>query len=268
MNRRSAVALFGLGALGACSMPRSALGESRDPDSLLFRGDYETGDTAQFNERESSGGTVLPRAVVNPTRSASSKFAGAYQVGGSQYRCESVPAYRGRPYVAGEGSDLFFGWSVFFPEAFPQAPWQACGQWHQTYMGGRGIYDDVPPPMAFYVSSRSASSDRWSLSNNGQNPWQKGWSMDLGTVPRGEWTDVVVHSRFSVNAADCLVELWINGTQSGSLIPPIPTLYPTETPTERASYFKVGLYRDRKVSEPATVYFDNVKIGRTFSSVI
>ncbi|NVN52768.1 heparin lyase I family protein [Mycolicibacterium hippocampi] len=267
MDRRTVLLLGGIGVLSLGTPTPASRAEAPGSSSTLFNGDFETGDTSQYAKTELAGGSNAPRIVTAPTRSRSSQYACAYKLSESQYRCESVPGYGYAPFVGTEGSDLYYRWSVYFPDEFPEAPWQVCGQWHQTYMGGTGRYDKVPPPMAFYAASSADRAARWSLSNNGNNPWQKGWSLDLGLMPRGEWTDVVVHVKFSVVARDCLVEVWINGVESGSIVPPVPTLYPTEVVSDRVSYFKVGYYRDPKATLPGAVFFDDVKIGTTLGSV-
>jgi hypothetical protein len=268
MNRRSMMLMTGIAALTATIPFPTARADTSASDEPLFSGDYETGDTSQYAAIELNGGTTNPQVVTSPTRSAVSKYACAYSLSGKQYRCETVPAYYNQPYVATEGSDLYYAWSVYYPENFPVAPWQVCGQWHQTYLGGSGTYDSTSPPMAIYVAGTNQSrsgvnSDpaHWYLANNGYNPWANGWAIDLGTVPRSEWTDVVVHAKFSSTASNCLVEVWINGIQIGSIVPTAPILYPTDTTfLPQASYFKIGYYRDLNTTTPATVYFDNVRI--------
>lgn len=259
---------MGLGAAAAAIPTRMSLAETSSEGAPLFVGDFETGDTSQYKGIERSGGRRAPEVVERPTRSDGSRFACAYRLEGKQYRCESVPAYPGAPYVGGEGSDLYFGWSVYFAEDFPTAPWQVCGQWHHTNVGGGGRFHGSPPPMAVYVASTGRGAERWTLSNNGQNPWGKGWSLDLGEVPRGEWTDIVVHVKFSSDASNCLVEVWTNGSYGGRLVPPVPTLYPTEGDKPRNSFFKVGYYRHPGTSTPGTVIFDNVKIAGSYNGAI
>jgi len=268
MDRRSALLLLALGATSTATASKMRRAETPGDSSILFVGDYETGDTSQYAANELGVSVARPKVITSLTRGRDSVYACAYGLSNDQNRCESVPAYSDRCFVATEGSDLYYGWSVYFDENLPKAPWQICGQWHQSFLGGSGPFDAASPPMAFYVASTTASQGtRWCLANNGSNPWERGWSLDLGPVPRGEWTDIVVRAKFSIIPSKCYVEVWINGVSNGSVVPPVPTLYPTDEVVERVSYFKVGYYRDPTTLVPGRVIYDNVKIGADYSSV-
>jgi hypothetical protein len=263
--------------------------------TLLFRGDYETGNISQFGTIElgktpdgttpgeeaidpdtaSPTGRIIPQAVTSPTQSPTSKYAGKYQTTGTQYRCEntlgeylhSPVTVWDYPGMAQEGDDLWYGWSVYFAPDLPTLLWSVFGQWHQPSIPGPWFGS---PPFAFYAGTSMPDPTHWYLANNGTSPVGVGWNIDLGAIPLGQWTDVTVHGVFSNQAANCLIEIWINGIKRGTLQPPVPLIYPTGTTVDvphEGSYFKFGIYRDLAATATSTVYYDNLKIGSTRTSV-
>lgn len=264
--------------------------------TLLWSGDYESGDLSQFGTVElgntpdgvtqgaeaiepgapSPTGLVAPQAVMSLTRSAASLFAGKYYTSGTQYRCENtIGRYHRNPVtvwdypgMAQEGNDLWYGWSIYFPPDLPALAWSVFGQWHQPSIPGPWFGS---PPCAFYAGTFLPDPTHWYLANNGTSPVGVGWSIDLGVMPLGQWTDVTVHGVFSNQAPNCLIEVWINGIKKGGLQPPVPLIYPTGTAAgvpHEGSYFKFGIYRDLAATATSTVYYDNVKIGTTRASVV
>lgn len=261
----------------------------------LWSGDYESGDLSQFGTVElgntpngiTSGeeaitpGTVSPTGLVTPqvvtslTRSSVSLFAGKYYTSGTQYRCENtIGRYNHSPVtvwdypgMAQEGNDLWYGWSIYFA-AVPALVWSVFGQWHQPSIAGP--WSPGAPPFGFYTGTSLPNPAHWYLMNNGTSPVGVGWSIDLGPILLGQWTDVTVHGVFSNQATNCLIEVWINGIKMGSLQPPVPLIYPTGIASgvpHEGSYFKFGIYRDLAATATSTVYYDNMKIGTTRTSV-
>lgn len=254
----------GVVAVGRLIPSKAAQAQPSEASDVVFCGDYETGDLNQFAASQTDGGTVGPEIVAHPTRSPISRYACAYQLSGTQYRCESIPAFSGAPFAT-EGDDLYYGWSVLYPAEFPSGPWQICAQWHQPTGDGDSLFDGAPPPIACYLGGLGGDRDHWYLGNNGQSPAGGGWAIDLGEISRGVWYDVVVRQKFSAVASDCMVEVWVDRAKKGSLVPPTPLIYPTDPEVGlRGSYFKVGYYRDPSFAGDGVVYFDNVRIARSY----
>lgn len=237
-----------------------------------FNGDFETGTVGQYSNHVLSGvgPLVNPAIVTSPVRPGGSKYACAFTCSSVQYRCELVPHVSDPDSLcAMPGSDRYYGWSVLIPSAgWVSGAWQVMGQWHSNTNNG-DAWDTTSPPLSINVGNTNNGLDpsHWYLGGGGNNPDSlPEWDLDLGVIIFDDWVDVVVRAVWSDVVADCLVQMWINGTQVINQEPPAALLYPTTNPN-RFSFFKFGLYRDSAITSDVTVYYDNVRIGGTYASV-
>ncbi|MCW4630717.1 MULTISPECIES: polysaccharide lyase [Marinomonas] len=153
------------------------------------------------------------------------------------------------------GSDAWYGWSIYFPEDFPNVyPTKtALGQFHQAnshpiwmFQNGRGGYhlDD----------HISGTKKNYELINEA----------DL----RGRWHKIEVHARWEKDDSG-VFQVWVNGEQKVD--------YQGPTMDADIVYFKYGVYRSflsrykqaRQLNAvpPQIVYYSNVKRGKNRASL-
>jgi hypothetical protein len=208
--------------------------------SVLWRGDYETGNLSQWEELEG-----LPErigAVGSPVHQG--RFAmrtelrhGDYAAGGC--RNELVHST-----LEGEGADRYYAWSTMFDANYPSnSSWQVFTQWHHTGPNGS-------PPLELDVNG-----ERILLTSKGAVSL---WS---APVERGVWHDFVLHIVWSGSSSTGLVELWYDGKKAlGPLS--LATLY-----SGQQVYLKQGLYRDANIQQTGVVFHDGMTIGTTLADV-
>lgn len=212
---------------------------SAAPASVLWRGDYETGDISQWSGYEG----ILSRLTVVQSPVRQGKYAlrvelhqGDIAFSGTRNEVSN----EGRPEVV--GNDHWYSWSTLFPADFP-APqtWQVFTQWHHSGCCGS-------PPLEFDVLG-----ERVQIAHQGD---QILWSAPL---VRGVWHDFVIHVYFSSTAG--YIEFWYDG-QKALEKTSVQTVNPGET-----DYLKQGLYRDASISQVAVIYHDGMTIGTTLADV-
>lgn len=215
----------------------------------LWVGDFETGDTSQFNGPHVNE-AIAPTIVTDPVREG--KYAVRMEIpgnpsdnGGYGARTELLPDIP-RQY---EGDDLYFGWSLMLAPDFPtQASWQVITQWHA------GV--DGTPPITL-----GAEEGEFQLEGGGSNGTQ-GYSISLGPAVTGEWVDWVFHIKFAHGSAGS-IEVWRNGEH---VLPPYTPSFGTMY-SDGETYPKFGYYRSFAIQEPGTIYFDSWRVGTSRGSV-
>jgi hypothetical protein len=127
-------------------------------------------------------------------------------------------------------TERWYGFSIFLPQTWHSDPApESLTQWHQVTEGGS-------PPLAILTRG-----DDWVIS---QRDWSNVGSnntidQSVGRYARGQWTDWVVHVRWSAGA-DGLLEIWKNDQ-------PVPGFgHKTGRNTFANSsrhYMKIGIYK-------------------------
>lgn len=227
---------------------------------LLWTGDLETGDLSQFVDGpwNDVGGT-RPRVVTSPVRDG--RYAVEVGITGATSaadgiccgsRDELLPKF---PDLH-EGDDLWFGFSTYLAPGFSLYPdWQLITQFKQDFDGS--------PPLGLYVEEGRYKVEGGYGYPAGPLPF----TIPLGPVATGTWTDWVWHVKFSSAPDVGYVEVW----QDGALVLPhyaplSGTLYPG-TGDRAGSYVKTGPYRDPAVTTPETMYLDSWRIGTSRAAV-
>ena len=207
--------------------------------TVLFRGDYETGDITQWDGYEG----IRSRFTIVQSPLRQGKYAlrvelhqGDVAFSGTRNEVSN----EGRPEV--EGDDRWYSWSTLFPADFP-APqtWQVFTQWHHSGCCGS-------PPLEFDLEGENVQ-----IAHHGD---QVLWSTPL---VRGVWHDFVVHVYFS--STDGFIEFWYDGKKALGRTP-VQTLNPGEY-----AYLKQGLYRDASISPVAVIFHDGMTEGTTMADV-
>ncbi|HSP80653.1 MAG TPA: heparin lyase I family protein [Myxococcaceae bacterium] len=225
---------------------RSAPGGGGGGSSVVWRGDFETGDRSQWTREQMVSANRL-QVVTSPVREGRHALKATVQQGddpinSSGNRNELV--YMSREPV---GSEYYYRWSTMFAPDFPSAKtWQLVTQWHHE--GNTGS-----PPVEFYIYGEELRLRIGGAS--GPTVWKT-------PLVRGEWQDFIFHVKWSPKADVGFVELWHNG----QLVLPrrhIATQY-----SGMLNYLKVGLYRNSTLSPVGVVYHDGWVQARNLEDVL
>lgn len=190
---------------------------------------------------------------------------------------------RGDPFVANNqraelklekvppNSEKWYGLSVLVPEDFKKdRTYEIITQWHSRPNLDAGEKWRTPPLAILIRNNRLFLHRRWDPNpitrNNKPGPGGGRETLPLGDYNPGEWTDFVVHVKWS-HTADGSLKVWQNGklvvNKSG------PNTYNDPT----GPYLKIGLYKPSWKSNPKEsqttkriIYFDEVRIGDATAS--
>jgi len=226
-----------------------------DPGSVVWRGDFETGNLSQFSKTQMVSADRL-RVVSSPVRQGNRALRvevrkGDNPINASGNRNELVKFDNAK-----EGTEFYYGWSTLFPSDYPMVPnWQVFMQWHHSGLNGA-------PPVRFVLGCSAADCGRPMPDTlffivNGKTLWTK------TPVTRGQWHDFVMRVKWSANPSVGFVELWYDG----QLV--LPRRYTrTMFSSSDTNYMKVGLYRDAAVNPTQVMYHDNVVQAKTFAGAL
>lgn len=239
-----------------------------NPGSVIFVGDFETGDVSQWTYHN----TCFPgrlRFVTTPVRSG--KYAAEFTVKPGDV-CNSPNNERMEVAVQTptipnekEGDDYYYGWSTFFPESFvvPSSYWGLFMQ----------INNPVGSPnVALRVDSSSTPTGMgiFVQMNTGDMVTPKPFTLSKRVLPltRNVWNDFVVRVKWSFS--DGIFEVWhklATNTEYVKVfeISGVPTLkiQPADNPFGDKLLKSCGLYRNAQ-DVTQTLVHDNYIIATTF----
>ena len=167
---------------------------------------------------------------------------------------------------AGNGSEVWYGWSLFVPADFedpPEGTFQIVAQWHHRPPPARREGASAPvsgaPPLTLDLARRAG---RPALLLSGRRT-RGAAPRTLGeaTFDKEAWTDVVFHVRWSTRD-DGFVEGWMNGRPMTAGKQHGRTLY-----GPGSNYLRLGLYRNHGVPTANDVYYDEVRLGDSLAAV-
>lgn len=200
--------------------------------SVVWRGDFETGDRSQYSLSQMVSADRL-QVVTSPV--AEGRYAlkvtvkqGDNPINASGNRNEVV--HWGNET---EGTEYYYRWKVMFPTDYPSVrTWQLFTQWHHDGCCGS-------PPVEFY-----AYGDELRLRlTNGADVW-------TAPMVRGVWNEFVFHVKWSSNPAVGFIELWHN-REKALAKRSLATMY-----AGAQNYLKLGLYRNNTITQTGVVYHD------------
>jgi hypothetical protein len=159
-----------------------------------------------------------------------------------------------------EGQDRWFRFSFYLPTSFPTqvASWQVITQWKNDGTGS--------PPLEITVGNGNLVLE----GGYGYPGGSRKFTRVLGPATTGTRTDLILHVFFSRDPNKGTVDVWRNGTQVVSAYKPAGgTLYPTSTASTASldSYWKMGIYRDSAITEPAQYTIESAKSASTQAQV-
>ena len=159
--------------------------------SVVWRGDFSTGDLSQWNGKQMVSPDRL-QVVFDDTLDAYAMRTlvknGDDPIDASHFRNEVAYSLDDA-----RGKERFYAWSTLWPADYRTAPyWQIFTQWHQTGLTGS-------PPFAFQVWGEEIV-----FGSHEGHLWR-------APFVRGKWHDFIVHVKWSDDRAVGFVEVTYNG---------------------------------------------------------
>jgi hypothetical protein len=182
--------------------------------SVVFNGDFSTGNLSQFNLVQACPGPSPAQGIqvvsnpVHPGYKYSAMFTVTDQSINPTCANLGSPGHPEANLITSPlftpGKDLYIGFSTFFPSNFPTmcTPWvSAC--WMQVMeMYGRPFGGSSPVAIGVV-------GNKMVMGNHTGTIWTSSQNITKGTA----WEDIVIHVVLSTNPSVGYVELWNNGVQ-------------------------------------------------------
>ena len=208
---------------------------------ILWRGDFETGTTEQWRGAPK---TDSVQVVTDPVREG--KYAlridgtnAARRGDRDRIEFQHQPA----PPGTAEGTERYFGWSVFLP---------------------KNLTDDSHA--VGYFETRNSWRQLMSFEVRGEDvvystrvPYARRWT-GTGKLTSGRWHDFAVHVLWSRDPTKGFVEVWFDGEQV------VPRAVTATLLDENVAFFQLGLMR-ATIDVPETIIIDHVIEATTLEEV-
>jgi hypothetical protein len=207
---------------------------------VLWRGDFETGDTSQWKGAPKDGVKV----VTDPVR------AGKYALRidgtnaarkGTHDRIEFQ--HQPKPPGTAEGTERYFGWSVYLPKKLTDST-HSLG-----YFEARNSWSQL---MAFEVKGED-------ILFTTRQPYTRHWN-GKGAMSPGKWHDFALHVLWSRDPKKGFVEVWFDGKQV------VPLTKTATLRDENEAFFQIGLFRETS-EVPESILLDHVTEATTLADV-
>jgi hypothetical protein len=208
---------------------------------VFWRGDFETGTTAQWGGDPKVGSFTIVQEPVRAGKYALRIDGTNVARRGDHDRIEFQ--HQPKPPGTAEGTERYFGWSVFLPKAL-------TGDMHALgFFETRNSWRQL-------MSFQARGED---LSYSTRVPYALRWN-GPGKLTPGRWHDFAVHVLWSRDAAKGFVEAWFDG----ALV--VPRASTATLLDENPAFFQIGLFRaTTDVAE--TVIIDEVTEASTLAEV-
>jgi hypothetical protein len=207
---------------------------------VIWRGDFETGDTSQWKGAPKAGVAV----VKDPVRAG--KFA--LRIDGTSAakkgKLDRIEfQHQPKPPGTAEGTERYFGWSVCLPKKLIDAG-HSLG-----YFETRNSWSQV---MAFEVKGED-------ILFTTRVPYKQQWRGKV-RMTAGKWHDFALHVLWSRDPEKGLVEVWFDGEKV------VPRTNTATLKDENPVFFQVGLLRETS-DVPETMVIDHVTEGTALEDV-
>jgi Polysaccharide lyase len=225
-----------------------------------WRGDYETGDWAQWgsNHVQTTSGAT---AAVESDTVRQGRYAAVFRTPASNERARSQ-VFVGQDQADGyDGHEVWYAWSSMIApgSVLETGGWNNLTSWHHTG-------NVCPAPMHVAVTNNGGAwnfrLDAWGGPLNEStcsNPYRKTWN--LGSVSTGRWYDFVVHVKWSADPNVGFVEVFVNGRRVLAKTN-AATLY-----SGQGVYLKQG-YDTGGSSGSTTVYNDGTVVAGSYAAAL
>jgi len=213
--------------------------------SVVWRGDFETGDLSQWTESQQVAPDRM-QVVDAPVRQGKHALRVEVRQGDDPINASGDRAELVWAPVETEGNDRYYAWSTMWASDFPSIPtWQAFTQWHHT--GNTGT-----PPLEMYVNGETMYL---AIGAHETVVWTH-------PLARGTWHDFILHVKWSSDPSVGFVELWYDGKQE-LLKTNGDTMYPGQD-----NIMKQGLYRNDTIAAVGVLYHDGMTVATTLDDVL
>lgn len=213
-------------------------------ETLVFDGDFDTGDLSQYSNVQAEGINGSPDdycgrvCVVND--GAGHETAAKFILQPGDDAGNGDPGGNRTELRVGDAGDVVSGderWYEFalkFDESFtaPDSDWFIVMQWHAG---------DGSPPLTLSVDSDGTLQ----FTNN-----RTGDVTPIGEINPGVWTNYVVHVQFS-EGDDGVAEAWVNGTKTAT--------HTTPNMASGSNYLKLGMYSGG-IDNEEVLFYDDLQI--------
>ena len=225
--------------------------------SVVFVGDYDTGDLSQWATLHARGWNKFPGAYCTYSACVHDGGPGHPTAARFEVRDGDIPPFGGGEraevrtgdgtssgaYVF-EGDERWYELSLKFEDTFSN-PREGTDGWFMVMQWLP--LDNSSPPITLQVST----SDTLELGGDGASiPFRR----SIGPVARGAWVDYVLHVKFSDDPAVGFVEAWQNGVLA------VPRHNRPTMAASQASYLKQGVYRDVHSEGTQVVWHDGLRV--------
>jgi hypothetical protein len=207
---------------------------------VIWRGDFETGDTKQWKGAPKDGVSV----VKDPVREG--KFA--LRIDGTSAakkgKLDRIELqHQPKPPGTAEGTERYFGWSVYLPKKLTDAN-HSLG-----YFETRNSWSQL---MAFEVKGED-------ILFTTRVPYKQQWK-GKGKMTAGKWHDFALHVLWSRDPEKGYVEVWFDGEKV------VPLAKTATLKDENVAFFQIGLFRETS-EVPETIIIDHVIEATTLADV-
>jgi hypothetical protein len=207
---------------------------------VIWRGDFETGTTEQWSAPKSDAIKIVQDPVREGKYAVRIDGTNAARRG-TRDRIELQ--HQPKPPGTAEGTERYFGWSVYLPKAFTK-DMHALG-FFETRNSWRQL-------MSFEVRGED-------IQYSTRVPYAMRW-VGKGKLTPGRWHDFVIHVLWSRDPAKGFVEVWFDGEKV------VPKAMTATLLDENVAFFQIGLFRET-IDVPETVIIDHAIEATTLEEV-
>jgi len=208
---------------------------------VIWRGDFETGNTEQWKGAPTSDSIKIVQEPVREGKYALRIDGTNAARKGKLDRIEFQ--HQPKPPGTAEGTERYFGWSVFVPK-------KLTDDFHSVgYFETRNSWRQL---MAFEVRGED-------LKFSTRVPYKLHWT-GKGKFTPGRWHDFAVHVLWSRDADKGFVEVWFDGEKV------VPRAKTATLLDENVAFFQLGFMRDT-IDVPETIIIDHVVEATTLAEV-
>lgn len=208
---------------------------------VIWRGDFETGTTAQWRSTPKTAGISI---VTEPVREGKYALRIDGSNGAQRGKLDRIE-FQHQPAAPGtaEGTERYFGWSVYVPKK---------------------LTDDYHT--VGYFETRNSWRQLMSFEAHGEDlvystrvPYARRWS-GKGKLTAGRWHDIAVHVLWSRDPQKGFVEVWFDGEQV------VPRATTATLLDENPAFLHVGFMRNTS-DVPESILIDHVVEATTLEEV-
>ncbi len=222
--------------------PTSAAPAADLPGHELWRGDFDTGDTSQYDLE-----AARPYSIAVQDGGPGHPTAGRFEVRDGDTPVDTGERAEAKPPDVTdvvEGDERWYSFSIMFDKSFPE-PKRFCIplQWHPAGDDGKAIEGDPP------ISLQCGPGNELSLNLNDET------FVPIGPLDRGVWHSYVLHVKFSHDPKQAFYEVSRDGREV------VPRTVPKKANLlGPRMYLKLGVYRHPGNTETMIVWHDDMVI--------